>query len=80
MDQVPMPALLPDDLSHLAQRQVSARVRRYVYMRQSACPVLNDNKHVQHPERGSDSHEEVARENHLRMVLQEGGPALISTW
>src|SRR5438876_6763234 len=47
-------------------------------MRQSACPVLDDNKHVQHPERRGDRNEEVTCENRLCMVPKEGAPALIT--
>src|ERR1017187_4275709 len=78
MDKVLMRAFLTDDCPQLLQRPVRARVRRHVYMRQSACPVLDDNKHVQHPERRSDRDEEVTCENRLCMVPKEGGPALIA--
>lgn len=47
------------------------RVRGYVHVRQTARAVLNDNEHVQHPERGSDGNEEIARENGRRVIFQE---------
>ena len=73
-----MPAFVPDDRTQLLQRPVRARVRCHIDVGQSTRAVLDDNKHVQHPERRGDSHEEVARENRPGMVLQEGGPPLIS--
>ena len=76
MDKIPMPGFLPDDRPQLLQRPVCARVCGHVHVSQTARTVLDDNKHVQHPERCSDRHEEVARENRLGMVLQEGGPRL----
>jgi hypothetical protein len=79
MDKILMPAFLPDDRPQLLQRPVCARVCGRVHVSQTLRTVLDDNKHVQHPERRSDSHEEVARENRLCVVLQEGGPARIAT-
>src|SRR5438552_542268 len=79
MDKVLMRAFLTDDCPQLLQRPVRAWVRRHIYMRQSARPVLVDNKHVQHPERRSDCDEEVTGENRFCMVLQKSGPALIAT-
>src|SRR5207253_2990 len=80
MDKILVPAFLPNHRTQLLEGPVRARVRRYVYMRQPPCAVLDDDKHVQHPERRSDRNEEVACENRLCMVLQEGGPALIAAW
>ena len=71
MDKVLMPAFVPDNLPQLLQRPVRARVRGHVYMRQSPCPVLDDNKHVEHLEGRSDRNEEVTCENRFRMTLQE---------
>src|SRR6266542_2501363 len=78
MDQVAMPSCVPHDFPQLLQGPVRARVRRHIDMGQAARPALDDNKHIQHPERRSHSDEEVARENRLRMVLQEDGPALVT--
>ena len=60
------------------QRENWQIVVRDVHMRQTARPVLDDNKHVQHPERRGDRNEGVTCENRRCMVLQEGGPALIT--
>ncbi len=73
-----MPSCVPHDFPQLLQGPVRARVRRHIDMGQAARPALDDNKHIQHPERRSHSDEEVARENRLRMVLQEDGPALVT--
>jgi len=48
-------------------------------MCQATGAVLDHHEHVQHPKHGGDSHEEVACENRLCMVLQECGPTLITT-
>ncbi len=48
-------------------------------MRQTAGAVLDDDEHVQHPERSGDRHEEVASENGRRVISQECRPALVST-
>ena len=74
-----MTVTVSDHLSQLLQRPVRARVRCHVYMRQSAGSVLDDNKHVQHPERRSDRDERVTGKDRPCMVLQEAGPALIAT-
>ena len=79
MDQISMSALLSDDRPQLLQCPVRARVCGHVYVRQAARAVLNDNKHVQHAKRCRYRDEEVARENRLGVVLQERGPALITT-
>jgi hypothetical protein len=79
MDKILMRAFLPDDRSQLLQRPIRAGVRGHIDMGQPTRAVLDGNKHVQHPERRSDRHEEVAGEDRLGMVLQEGGPALIIT-
>jgi hypothetical protein len=49
-------------------------------VRQPARAMLNDDKHVQRPERDGDGYEEVAGEDGRRVVLQERGPALVAAW
>src|SRR5262245_5944318 len=51
--------------------KIRSRVRGHVHMCQSARAVLDDNEDIEHPKRGRDADEEVARENALRVVLQE---------
>ena len=65
MDKILMRAFRADDRPQLLQRPVCTRVCGHVYMRQSACPVLDDNKYIQHSECRSDRYEEVAREDRL---------------
>ena len=58
-------------------------MRCHVHMPQTAAAVLDDDEHVQQPKRRRDGDKEVARKNALRVVLQEGRPALITpgpTW
>jgi len=57
-----MRAFLSDDRSQLLQRPIRARVRCHVDVGQPTRAVLDDNKHVQHPKRRSDGHEQVAGE------------------
>ena len=69
MDKILTRAFLPDDRSQLLQRLIRARVRCHTDVGQPTRAVLDDNKHVQHPKRRSDHHEEVAGEDRLGMVL-----------
>ena len=78
MEKILMRAFLSDDRSQLLQRPIRARVRCHVDVGQPTRAVLDDNKHVQHPKCRRDRHEEVAGEDRLGMVLQEGGPGLIA--
>ena len=78
MDQILMRASLPDDRSQLLQRPIRGRLRCHIDVGQPTRAGLDDNKHVQHPKRCSDGHEAVAGEDHLGMVVREGGPALIA--
>jgi hypothetical protein len=57
MDQVPVVFGIAHDFPQLLQRPVRAGVRGDVHMRQAACAVLDDDEHVQHPERGRDGDE-----------------------
>ena len=55
----------------------------HVHMPQTAAAVLDDDKHVEQPKRRRDGDKEVARENTLRVIPQEGRPTLITaglTW
>jgi hypothetical protein len=79
MDKILMPAFLGHDRPQLLQRPICARVCGHVHVSQTARAVLDNNEYVQHPERRSDRYEEVTGENRLGVVLQEGGPALITT-
>src|SRR6266851_1760442 len=79
VDEVLMPAFLPDDRPQLLQRPVCARVCGHINVGQPTRAVLDHNKHVQRPKRRRDRNEEVTGENRRSMVLQEGGPALIAT-
>ena len=51
---------ISDDFSQLLQRPVRARVGGDVQVRETTRAVLDDDEHVQHPERGGDRNEEVA--------------------
>ena len=58
-------------------------MRGDVHVHQSAAAVLDDDEHVEQPKRHCDGHEEIARENRLRVILQKYRPALITarpTW
>jgi hypothetical protein len=68
MDQVAVTTSTSRDFQQLLQSPVGIRIRRHIDMRQAPRPVFNDNKHIEHPQRHGDSHEEVARENRLGMV------------
>jgi len=46
MDKVLMPAFVPDDRPQLLQSPVCAWVLGHIDVRQTARPVLDDNKHV----------------------------------
>src|SRR5215831_6697075 len=48
-------------------------------MLEPPCTVLDDDEHVEHPERLCDGNEEIARQYRLGVILQEGRPALIAT-
>src|SRR4029450_9214849 len=78
MDQIAMPSSIPHDLPQLLHGPVGGRIRCHIDMRQPPRAVLDHYEYVQHPERRCDCDEEVARENRLCMVLQEGRPALIA--
>ena len=65
MDKVLMPAFVPDGRPQLLQRPVRARARCHIDVGQAPCAVLNDNEYVQHPKRGSDSHEK----SHARIAF-----------
>ena len=67
-----------DHLSGQLQRPVRRRMRGHVHVRQTARAVLDDDEHVQHPERNSDGYEEVARNDRLGVISQERRPAPIS--
>ena len=71
MDKILMCAFVPNDRPQLLQRPIRARVRCHTDMGQPTRAVLDNNKHVEHPERRSDRHEEVTCENRLCVVLQE---------
>jgi hypothetical protein len=63
---------ISDDLSQLLQRPARARVCGDVHVRQTACAVLDDDEHVQHPKRRRDGDEEVAGEDGRGLIPQEG--------
>ena len=63
MNQVLVAFGISDDLSQLLQRPACARACGDVHVRQSACAVLDDDEHVQHPKRRRDGDEEVAGED-----------------
>jgi hypothetical protein len=52
-----------DHLSELLQRPGRIRVCRHVHVRQTACAVLDDDEHVQHPKCRRHGDEEVAGED-----------------
>ena len=70
--QIPVVIGVRNYFSHLLQRPSRARVRGEVHVQQTSTAVLDDDEHVEQPKRRSDDHEEVARENGPRVVLQEG--------
>src|SRR6202521_3546330 len=78
MDQVALPSSIPHDFPQLLQCPVRVWVRRHIDMRQATGPVFDNNEHVQHPKRRSDSHEEVACKDRRGVVTQKGRPALIA--
>ena len=63
----------------MLQRPASGWMGSDIHVRQAACAVLDDDKDVQHPERGRDGHEEVTRENGRGVISQERRPALVSS-
>jgi hypothetical protein len=71
MDQIPVIVSVPDHCSELLQRPGRTRMCRHVHVRQAARAVLDDDKHLQQPERCGDGYEEVARKNGRCVVLQK---------
>ena len=78
VDQVAMPSSSPHDFPQLLQSPVGVRVRRHIDMGQATRAVLDHHEHVQHPERRSDSDEEVACKDRRGVVTQKCRPALIA--
>ncbi|MEJ8825961.1 hypothetical protein WKW80_28695 [Variovorax humicola] len=78
MKQIPVAVGVRDHFSHLLQRPGRARMRGDIHVHQSAVAVLDDDEHVEQSKRRGDGHEEVARQNRLRVVLQECRAAFIA--
>jgi hypothetical protein len=78
VDQVAMASSTSDHFPQLLQSPVGARIRRHVDMGQASRVVLDHHEYIQHPERRSDSHEEVACKDRRGVVTQKGRPALIA--
>ena len=74
MDKVLLPALVSHDGTKLLQRSIRARVRCHIDMGQPTGPVLDDHKHVEHPERRSDRHEKVTGKDRSSRGANYCGP------
>jgi hypothetical protein len=59
-------------LPELLQGPFRGRVGGHVVMENSTGAQLHDHEYVKRAERGSDHNEEVARSDHLGMVMDEG--------
>ena len=71
MDEVLVVVGVSDDLSQLLQRPVRTWMCGDVQVCETTRAVLDDDEHVQHPERSRDRNEEVTRENRPCMILQK---------
>lgn len=64
-------------LPELLQDPLRGRVSGHVVMENSAGAQSHDHEYVKRAECGSDHNEEVARRDHLGMVMDEGQPTLL---
>src|SRR3979490_1729735 len=67
-------------LAQLLARPGRCRVRRHIAVNQPSTAMLDHHQYVQEPEGARHGHEEVARHDCPRIVLQERRPALLATW
>ena len=80
MKQITVADIKPEGLAQLLARLSRRRVRRHIAVNQPSTAMLDHHQYVQEPEGARHAHEEVARHDRLRMVLQERRPALVATW
>jgi hypothetical protein len=77
MDHVSICVISGQRLAELLQRPVRCGMRCHVVMHDSACPDFQDHEYVEHPEHGRDHDKEVAGNDALGVIPNEGHPTLL---
>ena len=78
VDQESVGMIESEELSELLDRPFGGRMLGHILMQDSARTDFNRDKYVNDPEGGGDGNKEVAGDNGLRVIPNEGRPALVS--
>lgn len=76
MDQEPIWMITGDGFAELLQCPLGGRVTGHVAVQNAAAANFHGHKDKQHLEAGCDRNQEVAGDDALRMILDEGHPVL----
>ena len=76
MDQEAIRGLACDRGTTLLDRPVRRRMLAHIPMDDPARADVEDDEHIEDPKAGRDGDEEITREDRVRVIAYEGGPAL----